>query len=83
MGYFWITFWGACGVLIVIVGLRIRSRARRAIDRAPLSVDDEAVRRIIEEGVLESVEDEPLDLDEIEEEERRFWEQTWDEAEEL
>ena len=82
MGYFWATFLGACGVLIVVVGLLMRNRARRAIGRAELSVDDDAVRRIIEEGVLELAEDEPLDLDEIEEEERRFWEQTWDEAEE-
>lgn len=82
MGYFWMIFWGACGALIVFVGLRMRSRARREIARAELAVDDDDVRRIIEEGVLESAEDEPLDLDEIEEEERRFWEQTWDEAEE-
>jgi hypothetical protein len=46
-------------------------------------VDDDVLRRIIEEGVVRTDEDEPLDLDEIREEERRFWEgEEWDEADE-
>jgi len=45
-------------------------------------VDDDAIGRIIDDGVIESKEDEPLDLNEIEAEERLFWEQSWEEAEE-
>jgi hypothetical protein len=82
MRYFWIVFWGVCAVLVVVAGVRVLASVRRGHQRASLSVDDAAVRRIIDEGVLASEEEEPLDLEEIEEEERRFWRETWEEAEE-
>ena len=45
-------------------------------------VDDDAVKAILETGRLVTEEEEPLDLREIEEEERRFWSERWDEPEE-
>jgi hypothetical protein len=47
------------------------------------TVDDAAIRAILEEGVLKTDEEEPLNLGEIEEEERRFWSENWDEPDEL
>jgi hypothetical protein len=82
MRYVWIVFWGACGLLVIVAGVRALARARLRQGRLSPSVDDDAVRRIIDEGVLASEEDEPLDLDGIEEEERRFWGETWEDAEE-
>lgn len=75
-------------VLVALAGLRRRrevsAETRR---RGGTDVDDEAMRRIQEEGRMGSAfedEDEPLDLDEIDREERRFWEESsWDEPEEL
>ncbi|HZD03513.1 MAG TPA: hypothetical protein VE173_01305 [Longimicrobiales bacterium] len=76
-------FWLACAALLVAAALRLRSRLRRAREGRDPMVDDDVLRRIIEEGVVRTDEDEPLDLDEIREEERRFWEgEEWDEADE-
>lgn len=78
-----ILFWLACGVLLAAAALRLRSRIRRGTRQQQPTVDDEVMRRILEEGVVRTDEDEPLDLDEIREEERRFWEEEeWDEADE-
>lgn len=69
--------------LMVARGIRLRARIRERLGPARPQVDDDAVRRIIEEGVLSHEEDEPLDFDEIAEEERRFLSETnWDEPEE-
>lgn len=43
---------------------------------------DDMVRKIEEDGWLPVEEAEPLDLEEINEEEERFWSETWDEPEE-
>lgn len=64
-------------------GLRIRARLARWRARSSPLVDDEAVRRIVEEGVFDVAEVDRLDLDEIADEERRFWSERWDEPEEL
>ena len=42
-------------------------------------LDDAAVDRIIEYGEIFIDEDDPLDLDGIDDEERRFWSESWDE----
>jgi len=68
--------------LVIASGFRLRARVRRVRSRGAPVVDDAAVRRILEEGVLEGEADEPLDLREIEDEERRFWSERWDEPEE-
>lgn len=74
--------WFALGALAVLGGLEVRrkTRASRLEDRA--SLDDDAIRRIMETGALDVDEDPPLDMDEIEDEEERFWAERWDEPEE-
>ncbi len=42
----------------------------------------EAIDRIVETGQLVVDEEESLDLDDIDEEEDRFWSESWDEPEE-
>jgi len=75
LGSFLVGLMAASAVL-----LRVRLREQVA-SRRP-RVDDDAVRAILERGVLVTDEDEPLDLDEIDEEERRFWSESWDEPDE-
>ncbi len=63
-------------------GLRLRGRIRRRLTRSVPVVDDRAVSEILATGVLAAEDDEPLDQAEIDEEERRFWSERWDEPEE-
>lgn len=67
--------------LTVASGILLRYRLSGRGRRSP-TVDDAAVRTILEKGVLVTDEDEPLDLESIDEEERRFWSEKWDEPEE-
>jgi hypothetical protein len=69
--------------LAVTSGVLMRRRRRRRWKRPAPTVDDEAIRKIMDQGTLETDEEEPLDLGAIEEEERRFWSENWDEPEEL
>ncbi|MDP2958312.1 MAG: hypothetical protein Q8N53_17930 [Longimicrobiales bacterium] len=69
--------------LVAASGLRLRGRLRRRLVRSVPVVDDGAVSQILEKGVLAVDEDEPLDQREIDDEERRFWSERWDEPEEL
>lgn len=59
--------------------LAYRRRHRRG---KPAGLTNEMVRRIEREGSLRYELPEPLDLDEIRDEEDAFWSQTWDEPEE-
>lgn len=70
----------ALGVLALAAGVIVRWRIRRATghEEGP-DVDDDTVRRIEEEGRIETDERQPLDHDRIREEEDRFWSETWDE----
>ena len=71
---------GLAVIVLVVVGWW-RVRRRVPTSRAVPQVDDEALRRIIEDGSLPH--EEPLDLERAAEEERRFWnEERWDEADE-
>lgn len=84
MRYVWILFWLTLGLLLVAGWMRLRSRKSGRYDRSQAVVDDEALRQIEARGVLTTDEDEPLDLDGIRREERRFWEEEqWDEADEF
>jgi hypothetical protein len=68
-------------LLAIVAGLLARRRLRR--DRGPAPVTDELVRQIEDSGRVRTREAEPLDLGEIRTEEDAFWEQTWDEPEEI
>jgi hypothetical protein len=68
------------GVFALVAGLLYRSRLNRAIGTADPALSDDMVRQIEESGWVEV--DEPLDLDEIQQEEARFWEEPWDEPDE-
>ena len=74
---------GAVG-LALAAAVRFLIRLRRHVEKRPI-LDDDDVRDIIAHGIYVSNEDEPLDLERVHEEERRFWEEAeaeWDEAEE-
>jgi hypothetical protein len=72
----------AFGALAVLGGLTVRGRVRDARARNRPRLDDEAVRRIVETGRWAEDDEPPLDLDEIDDEEERFWAEEWDEPEE-
>lgn len=67
--------------LVLIVALVGRWRAHVGGARQESLLDDEAIRRIETEGRIEI--EEGLDLDRIDQEERRFWNQYWDEPDEF
>jgi len=80
---FWFVFWVGLAVLAAAAGVSLRVRLRDESDSSKPVVDDDAIRAILKTGRLASDEDEPLEAQEIDEEERRFWSETWDEPEEL
>jgi hypothetical protein len=78
----WLLVWTLAAALALAAAVRFRMRLRAHVHRRP-KLDDDDVRDIIAFGHYVSDEDEPLDLDQVHEEERRFWEEAeWDEAEE-
>jgi hypothetical protein len=80
-GFWMALFWAVIVVLVLAGFAQARRRLRDQVEGPGL--DDDAIRAIEETGFLATGGDAPLALDEIEEEERRFWEEeTWDEAEE-
>ncbi|HET9949600.1 MAG TPA: hypothetical protein VFQ22_11805 [Longimicrobiales bacterium] len=79
MTLFWVVFWGGLTVLAVAAGVTLHARRRELFESVVPPVDDEAVRRILATGQLAV--DEPLDLEEIDQEEQRFWSESWDEPE--
>jgi hypothetical protein len=79
LGTIGLVVWFGGVALAMLAALRIRARLRAHVDRRPI-LGDEDIRRIVETGVFVSDEDPPLDLERVREEERRFWEEEWDEA---
>ena len=78
---FWIVLSAVLAALTVAAGWSLYVRRKRLLaPRAP-ALDDDAIQRILETGELFVDEDEPLNLDSIDEEEQRFWSETWDEPE--
>ena len=81
----WLIVWALAVALALIASVRLRSRSRAHVDRGPV-VDDDGVQQILDTGFFATDEDEPLDLRQVQEEERRFWRELdgeiWDEAEE-
>jgi hypothetical protein len=75
--------WAVLSILIALTGLRYRQRIERSPRPGdPPRVDDDALRRILEEGTLSVPDAEPLDMDEASRAEEDFWGETWDEPEE-
>jgi hypothetical protein len=69
------------GVLALAAGFNLyRLRVNRAADSGEPALSDDMLRQIEESGWVEV--DEPLDYEEIQEEEARFWEEPWDEPDE-
>jgi hypothetical protein len=69
---------GVGAVLVVAAWIGSRRRLKRLSDS---ELSDADLRRIEASGWVER--DEPLDLEEAEEEEERFWGETWDEPDPL
>jgi hypothetical protein len=68
------------GILALAASLAYRSRLKSVIGSGEPALSDDMIRQIEARGVVEV--DDPLDLDEIQEEEVRFWEEPWDEPDE-
>lgn len=81
MTLFWLVFWAGLALLAAAAGVSLRARLAPPRDDAYPVVDDEALRAILETGQLITDEEEPLDIAEIESEERRFWSEDWEEPE--
>jgi len=79
---FWFVFWVGLAVLAFAAGVSLRVRLSDQRDASRPVVDDQAIRVILDTGQLATDEDEPLDAQEIDEEERRFWSENWDEPDE-
>ena len=65
-------------LLVVAAAVTMHTRRREAYGRVPV-VDDFVLEQIIETGHLYVEDDEPLDLEQIDDEEERFWSESWDE----
>ena len=61
----------------------MRLRIRKTLEVTPPRIEDDDVRRIVENGVLVTDDPEPRDLKKIQREEEEFWGESWDEAEEI
>lgn len=82
LGVFWMLFWAFLAILAVAAGLSLHVRRKELLASSLSKVDDDAIAKILERGELYLEDDEPLDQQEIDEEEERFWSETWDEPEE-
>ena len=79
---FWFVFWAGLTVLAFAAGISLRVRLHERVGRRMPIVDDATIEEIIDTGALMAEERDPLDFEEIDEEERKFWSETWDEPEE-
>ncbi|MEW5927893.1 MAG: hypothetical protein AB1941_10430 [Gemmatimonadota bacterium] len=78
-------FWIFLALLAGAAGLRYLAHLRSAASRGgPPRVDDDALRRILEDGTLSGgdEDDEPLDPKKAARAEEEFWAESWDEPEE-
>jgi hypothetical protein len=67
---------------VAVAGIRLRAGLRRRRTAWVPVVDDQAITQILERGVLHGEDGPPLDHGAIDEEERRFWSERWEEPEE-
>lgn len=78
------TLWIALAALVAAVGIARRARMLRDRRESGAALDDQAIRRIVEEGSLPyDPDDEPLDLEEAARAEEEFWSEEWDDPEEF
>ncbi len=68
--------------LLVAVVVIVHYRRRAVLSEPETTLTDEMIRQIEQEGRLRIEDSEPLDLDEIREQEELFWEESWDEPDE-
>jgi len=68
--------------LLVAVAVVVHYRRRAVPSEPEPTLTDEMIRQIEREGWLHIEDSEPLDLDEIREQEELFWEESWDEPDE-
>ncbi len=83
MRLFWPVLWFFLGALLGYAWISMRRKLKRVIEVPSPRIDEDDIRRIEEEGVLRTDHPEPLDLKQISREEDEFWNETWDEPEEL
>lgn len=76
---FWLVFGIGLAALTLAAGVTLLARRREAFRPREPRVDDDLIEQIIERGEVYVDEDEPLDLEEIDDEEERFWSESWDE----
>lgn len=91
LNLFWMVFWAGLAGLVVAAGVSLHMRRRDALASSVPLVDDAAIERILRTGELAVEEhdlgglpliledDEPSDQGEIDDEEERFWSESWDE----
>ena len=79
LALFWFVFGAGLASLAIAAGVSLRARRALALRRGQLVLDDAAIDQIIDQGEIWVDDDEPLDLDEIDDEEERFWSESWDE----
>ena len=79
---FWLIFWAGLTVLVVTAGVSLRMQLRSRGEKNRPSVDDAAIEEILATGALTTDEDSPLNIEQIDDEEQKFWSQTWDEPDE-
>ena len=79
---FWLIFWAGLTVLVVTAGVSLSMQLRSRVEKNRPSVDDAAIEEILATGALTTDEDSPLNIEQIDEEEQKFWSQTWDEPDE-
>lgn len=83
MSFLWPLLWFALGGVVAYAWVSMRLRIRKTLEVSPPRIEDDDVRRIVENGVLVTDDPEPLDLKKIQREEEEFWGESWDEAEEI
>ena len=79
LALFWFVFGAGLATLTIAAGVSLRARRVRQLGAGRALIDDAAIDQIIEHGEIWVDDDEPLDLDEIDDEEERFWSESWDE----
>ena len=79
---FWLIFWAGLTVLVVTAGVSFRVQLRDRVEKNRPSVDDAAIEEILATGALTTDEDSPLNIEQIDDEEQKFWSQPWDEPDE-